>query len=44
MLAAVGAPVLALQRVEIGPLRLADLNLQPGEWRAFDPVVFSPQA
>ena len=44
MLAAVGAPVLTLQRVEIGPLRLADLNLQPGEWRAFDPDIFSPQA
>ena len=44
MLAAVGAPVLTLQRVEIGPLRLADLNLQPGEWCAFDPAVFSSLA
>ena len=44
MLAAAGAPVLTLQRVQIGPLRLADLNLQPGEWCAFNPAIFSPQA
>ncbi len=40
MLAAVGAPVLTLQREAIGPLRLADLNLEPGEWAAFDPALF----
>ena len=44
MLAAAGAPVLTLQRVQIGPLRLADLNLQPGEWCAFNPAIFSQQA
>ncbi|MDO5450627.1 MAG: pseudouridine synthase [Akkermansia sp.] len=44
MLAAAGAPVRTLDRVAIGPLRLADLGLQPGEWCAFDPAVFSPQA
>lgn len=44
MLAAAGAPVLTLQRVQIGPLRLADLNLQPGAWCAFNPAIFSQQA
>ena len=44
MLAAVGAPVLTLQRTEIGPLRLDDLHLQPGEWCAFNPNLFTPQA
>ncbi len=41
MMAAVGAPVLVLTRVAIGPLRLADLNLAPGEWCAIDPTFFS---
>ena len=41
MLAAVGAPVLTLERVEIGPLKLEDLNLAPGEWVAIDPAMFS---
>ncbi len=40
MLAAVGAPVLTLQREAIGPLRLADLGLAPGEWAPFDPALF----
>ncbi len=40
MLAAVGAPVLTLQREAIGSLRLADLHLEPGEWAAFDPALF----
>lgn len=40
MLAAVGAPVLTLERVEIGPLKLEDLNLAPGEWVAIDPAMF----
>ncbi len=41
MMAAVGAPVQVLTRVAIGPLRLADLNLAPGEWCAIDPALFS---
>lgn len=41
MLAAVGAPVLTLHRSSIGPLRLADLNLEPGEWVEIDPACFS---
>ncbi len=41
MLAAVGAPVLTLHRETVGALRLADLNLAPGAWCAFDPAVFS---
>lgn len=41
MLAAVGAPVLTLQRIEIGPLKLADLHLEPGEWVAIDPAIFA---
>lgn len=41
MLAAVGAPVETLERVEIGPLKLADLNLAPGEWVEIDPGLFS---
>ena len=41
MLAAVGAPVETLERIEIGPLKLADLNLEPGEWVAIDPSIFS---
>lgn len=40
MLAAVGAPVVELQRVEIGPLRLAALNLAPGEWVEVQPSLF----
>lgn len=40
MLAAVGAPVQTLCRVEIGPMKLSDLNLEPGEWVAFDPNLF----
>lgn len=41
MLAAVGAPVEKLERVEIGPLKLSELNLAPGEWVEFDPGIFS---
>ena len=41
MLAAVGAPVETLTRIEIGPLKLSDLNLEPGEWVEIDPSVFS---
>ena len=41
MLAVVDAPVLTLERVEIGPLKLADLNLEPGEWVEINPDVFS---
>lgn len=40
MLAAVGAPVETLCRVEIGPMKLEDLHLEPGEWVAFDPQMF----
>lgn len=40
MLAAVGAPVVSLCRVEIGPMKLAELNLKPGEWVEFDPALF----
>lgn len=41
MLAAVGAPVVSLTRTSIGPLRLAELNLAPGEWTEIDPALFS---
>ena len=41
MLAAVGAPVTRLTRTAIGPLKLADLNLAPGEWCAIDPTMFA---
>lgn len=41
MLAAVGAPVVSLTRVAIGPLQLADLQLAPGEWVEIDPAIFS---
>ena len=41
MLAAVGAPVESLERIEIGPLKLAELNLAPGEWVEIDPGVVS---
>ncbi len=41
MLAAVGAPVLELSRVSVGPLSLASLCLPAGEWTAIDPVLFS---
>ena len=41
MLAAVGAPVLSLARVEIGPLCLTSLGLKPGEWVEIDPAIFS---
>lgn len=40
MLASVGAPVITLSRIAIGPMRLEDLHLQPGEWAAFDPSIF----
>lgn len=40
MLAAVGAPVETLERIEIGPLKLADLNLAPGEWVEINPAIF----
>lgn len=41
MLAAVGAPVVTLKRTEIGPLKLAELGLEPGEWVEIDPAIFS---
>lgn len=41
MLAAVGAPVVRLERVEIGALRLVDLALQPGEWVEISPSLFA---
>lgn len=41
MLAAVGAPVESLERIEIGPLKLQELNLQPGEWVEINPAIFS---
>ena len=41
MLASVGAPVDTLERIEIGPLKLADLNLEPGEWCEVDPAIFT---
>lgn len=34
MLAAVGAPVISLQRTAIGDLKLEQLNIAPGEWVA----------
>lgn len=42
MLAAAGAPVTRLERVGIGSLQLADLALQPGEWKPVDPALFRP--
>lgn len=41
MLATVGAPVQTLERIEIGPLKLADLKLEPGEWVEIDPAIFA---
>lgn len=41
MLAAVGAPIVRLTRTAIGPLKLEELNLSPGEWVAIDPTIFS---
>lgn len=41
MLAAVGAPVIALHRVAIGTLTLDSLNINPGEWVEIDPSIFS---
>ncbi len=41
MLAAVGAPVLALHREAVGPLRLSELGLAPGEWCEIDPDMFA---
>ena len=40
MLAAVGAPVVKLHRISIGPLKLEDLQLAPGEWAEIDPAMF----
>lgn len=40
MLAAVGAPVVELSRIAIGPLQLQDLQLAPGEWVEIDPGLF----
>lgn len=40
MLAAVGAPVRELERIAIGPLKLEDLQLAPGEWCPIDPALF----
>lgn len=41
MLAAVGAPVVVLSRIAMGPLRLQDLQLAPGEWVEIDPGLFA---
>ena len=41
MLAAVGAPVLTLHRLTIGPLSLEELQLAPGEWAPVDPTLFA---
>ena len=41
MLAAVGAPVVELTRIAIGPLTLEELHLAPGEWVAIDPSIFA---
>ena len=41
MLAAVGAPVVALTRTAIGPLRLDALHISPGEWVEIDPGLFA---
>lgn len=41
MLAAVGAPVLTLERIAIGPLQLAALNLPAGEWVEIDPKILT---
>ena len=41
MLASVGAPVDTLERIEIGPLKLVDLGLAPGEWCEIDPAMFA---
>lgn len=38
MLAAVGTPVIRLERVGIGPLTLEGLGLAPGEWKPIDPA------
>jgi 23S rRNA pseudouridine2457 synthase len=38
MTAAVGHPTLRLVRVAIGPLRLLELGLAPGEWRELAPA------
>jgi 23S rRNA pseudouridine2457 synthase len=37
MTAAVGHPTLRLVRAALGPLRLGDLGLAPGQWRALRP-------
>lgn len=41
MLAAVGAPVVSLERIAIGSLCLEQLQLAPGEWVEIDPALFS---
>lgn len=41
MMAAVGAPVISLTRTAICSLKLADLNLAPGEWAEIDPGMFA---
>ena len=41
MLAAVGAPVLTLHRLSVGPLCLDALHLSPGEWTPIDPALFA---
>ena len=40
MLAAVGAPVQELTRVQLGALSLSSLGLEPGQWVEIDPAVF----
>lgn len=40
MLAAVGAPVVELTRVSIGPLQLSSLSLRPGQWTSVNPRLF----
>jgi 23S rRNA pseudouridine2457 synthase len=37
MTAAVGHPTLRLVRAALGPLHLAHLGLQPGQWRELRP-------
>lgn len=44
MLAAVGAPVVELQRIAMGALRLEALHLAPGDWTPVDPSLLCPTA
>ncbi len=40
MLAAVGAPIVTLKRLSVGPLHLDDLQLEPGDWTPISPSLF----